>query len=103
MLLIYMPAELAGTCSCIKELKNNEQLWNLRFEYFIEAKGEKYVHYDYMELETDLEGRLKFLSGFKSRWRAVELRSIFRGIDSTENGKYLTLSDMLLRKFRKYG
>lgn len=39
MLLIYMPAELAGTCSCIKELKSNEQLWNLRYLYFIEAKG----------------------------------------------------------------
>lgn len=56
-----------------------------------------------MELETELGARLKFLSGFKSRWKAVELRSIFRGIDSTENGKYLTVSDMLLRKFRKYG
>lgn len=56
-----------------------------------------------MAIDTDINARLKFLSGFKNRWNIAELRAIFRGIDSTDNGKFLTLQDILLKKFRKYG
>lgn len=56
-----------------------------------------------MQLEAEVGARLRFLSGFKKRWRACELRPIFRGIECTENNKIVGLPDILLKKFRKYG
>lgn len=43
------------------------------------------------------------LSGFKKKWRTAELKAIFRGFDAVENGKPMTLQEVLLKKFRKYG
>lgn len=56
-----------------------------------------------MRIETEIGSRLKYLSSFKNRWKINELRALFRGVDSTENGKYFALTDVLLKKFRKYG
>lgn len=58
-------------------------MYNYRYEQFIDVKGEAYVGYDYMTIDTDITARLKYLSGYKNRWNVVELRAIFRGIDST--------------------
>ena len=80
-----------------------EDLYNCRFLFFVDEKGGRYVGYDYMAIDTDVNVRLRFLGGFKNRWNVAELKAIFRGIDSTENGKYYPLPDMLLKKFRKYG
>ena len=105
MLLIYMPAQVQISSALMraKGNKDMEEMYNYRFQYFIDAKGDNYVGYDYMAIDTDINARLKFLSTFKNRWNIAELRAIFRGIDSTESGKFLQLQDVLLKKFRKYG
>lgn len=107
MLVIYMPAGIEISSGLLRDRdrgnKEMEELYCIRYEYFIDVRGEKYVGYEYMAIETDIGARLKMLSGYKNRWNVAELRAIFRGVESTENGKHLPLADVLLKKFRKFG
>lgn len=75
----------------------------MRYEYFIDVKGQKYIYYNYMTIDSEISSRLKMLGGYKNRWKINELKSIFRGVQFTEDGKYKQLQDVLLKKFRKYG
>lgn len=67
------------------------------------GSGKAYVYYDFMLIDTNVGERLKFLNGFKKRWTQPEIKAIFRGMNTTENGKAVGLEDILLKKFRKYG
>lgn len=61
------------------------------------------IFYDYMQIDTNLTNRLKFLSTFKNRFTFKELKAIFRGVQASENGKTMSFEDVLLKKFRKFG
>ena len=85
-----------------------------RFNFFIEKKlsgaahhgiggGSLYIFYDFMQIETNLTNRLKFLTNFKKRYSQEELKAIFRGMEACEGGKIMEFSDILLKKFRKFG
>lgn len=67
------------------------------------GSGSLYIFYDYMQIDTNLTERLKFLAGFKKRYSQGELKAIFRGMDACEGGKAVAFSDILLKKFRKFG
>ncbi len=49
---IYLPAEVDMTVSMMKDQNNAEmkELYDLRYLFFIDAKAERYVAYDYMEI-----------------------------------------------------
>lgn len=59
--------------------------------------------YDYMLFEQEIMSRLKFLNSIKKKWKIDELKALFRGIPAIERGNELEISNILLKKFRKFG